>query len=888
MADTILRSKMVQSTYPFAEIEAKWQKYWDENKQFKVTEDSDKPKYYLLEQFPYPSGKLHMGHVRVYSIGDAMARYRMMQGYNVLHPMGWDSFGSPAENAAIQHKVPPAEWTQENIAYMKEQLIRLGTSYDWSREISACSPDYYKWGQWLFLRFYERGLAYRKEAAVNWCEACQTVLSNEQVEGGRCWRCDSKVIQRWLTQWFLKITEYAEELLNDLAKLPDWPESVVTMQRNWIGRSEGVEIDFPIVGSDNPPPAPPKRGDRAITVFTTRPDTIYGATYMVLAPEHPLVNELTSDEKRAEVKAFVDEVATEDKAIRTAEIGEKRGMFIGAYCINPMTKERIPIWTADYVLMEYGTGAVMAVPTHDQRDFEFARKYRLPLRVVIQPPTHPCPSKGGDGKLDATTMTEAYTEPGIMDNSGEFNGLDSEIGKEKIADFMEAMKIGKRAVNYRIRDWCISRQNYWGTPIPIIYCDDCGIVPVPDKDLPVILPLNVEFTGSGTAALQACKEFYEVECPKCSKPAHRETDIMDTFPDSSWYFARYTDPKNDTQPFSLENVSYWMPVDYYVGGVEHAVLHLLYSRFFTKVMRDIGLLKIDEPFTRLLTQGMVTKDGAKMSKSKGNVVDPDDIIAQYGADTMRVFILFAAPPERDLEWSDKGVEGSYRFLNRVWRIVNQYLPYIEGLPASASAMHADRPRTRQAGVAAKVEGGTKKNNSEIRNPNSEFRVSDSAKELRRITHQTIKRVTTDIDERLHCNTAISAIMELVNYLYQIEPSEDEIYRSVLRESIESLVVLISPFAPHLAEELWEQLGNKSSVINATWPEWDENALKTDEILIVIQVNGKLRSQTYVPAGATEDEVREAVLADEKIQRYIEGKQIRKVIIVPRKLANIVV
>ncbi|MBM3239046.1 leucine--tRNA ligase [Candidatus Poribacteria bacterium] len=853
-------------TYPFAEIEAKWQKYWDENKLFNVTEDSNNPKYYLLEQFPYPSGRLHMGHVRIYSIGDAMARYRMMQGYNVLHPMGWDSFGSPAENAAIQHKVPPAEWTQENIAYMKEQLIRLGTSYDWSREISACSPDYYKWGQWLFLRFYERGLAYRKEAAVNWCEACQTVLSNEQVEGGRCWRCDSKVTQKWLTQWFFKITAYAEELLNDLDTLPAWPESVVTMQRNWIGRSEGGEIDFPITNSD-----------KAITVFTTRPDTIYGATYMVLAPEHPLVNELTPDEKRAEIKTFVDEVATEDKAIRTAEFGEKRGMFIGAYCINPMTKEQIPIWTADYVLMEYGTGAVMAVPTHDQRDFEFAKKYRLPLRVVIQPPTHLCPSKGGDGKLDATTMTEAYTEPGIMDNSGEFNGLDSEVGKEKIADFMEARKIGKRAVNYRIRDWCISRQNYWGTPIPIIYCDDCGIVPVPDNDLPVILPLHVEFTGSGTAALQACKEFYEVECPKCSQPAHRETDIMDTFPDSSWYFARYTDPKNDTQPFSRENVSYWMPVDYYVGGVEHAVLHLLYSRFFTKAMRDIGLLKIDEPFTKLLTQGMVIKDGAKMSKSKGNVVDPDDIIAQYGADTMRVFSLFAAPPERDLEWSDRGVEGSYRFLNRVWRIVNQCLPHIEG-------------------VTAQYDPG---------------KISGSAKELRRITHQTIKRVTTDIDERMHFNTAISAIMELVNYLHQIELSENEIYRSVLRESIESLVVLISPFAPHLAEELWEQLGNskaeggrrkaevrgvipftsafqEGSVINATWPKWDENALKTDEILIVIQVNGKLRSQTYVPADATEDEVREAVLADEKIQKYIAGKHIRKVIIVPRKLANVVV
>ncbi|HIE26058.1 TPA: leucine--tRNA ligase [Candidatus Poribacteria bacterium] len=836
MADTV-------STYPFAEIEAKWQNYWNENKQFKVSEDSDKPKYYLLEMYPYPSGRIHVGHVRNYVIGDVMARYRMMHGHNVLHPMGWDSFGSPAENAAIQRKVHPAKWTQENIVYMKEQFLKMGISYDWSREISSCSPDYYKWGQWLFLRFYERGLAYRKEAAVNWCESCQTVLSNEEVEGGRCWRCENNVAQRWLTQWFFKITAYAEELLNDLEKLSDWPENVVTMQRNWIGRSEGVEIDFPIAGSG-----------KAITVFTTRPDTTYGATYMVLAPEHPLINELTPGERKAEVKAFVDEVMREDKASRIAEACEKRGIFIGAYCINPMTTEQIPIWTADYVLMEYGAGAVMAVPTHDQRDFEFARRYDLPMRVVIQPP---------DGKLDAATMTEAYIEPGIMDNSEEFNGLDSEVGKEKIAAFMEANSIGRRTVNYKLRDWCVSRQHYWGNPIPMIYCDDCGIVPVPDEDLPVILPLDIEFTGSGTETLQACKEFYEVECPNCSKTAHRETDTMATFVDSSWYFARYTDPKNDTLPFSLENVSYWMPVDHYVGGVEHAVLHLLYSRFFTKVMRDIGLLKISEPFTKLLTQGMVIKDGAKMSKSKGNVVDPDDIIKQYGADTMRVFSLFASPPERDLEWSDQGVEGSYRFLNRVWRIVNQYLPQVDDVTAQYDSS----------------------------------KVSDSAKELRRMTHQTIKRVTTDIDERLHFNTAISAIMELVNYLHQIKPSDNEIYRSVLRESIESLVVLISPFAPHLAEELWEQLGNKSprppfskggSVINAAWPKWDEDALQTEKVLIVIQVNGRLRSQTHVPADATEDEVREAVLADEKIQRYIAGKRVRRIIVVPRKLANVVV
>ena len=821
-------------TYPFEQIEEKWQKYWAEQKLFTVNEDSEKPKYYQLEMFPYTSGRIHMGHVRNYSIGDVLARYRMIQGYNVLHPMGWDSFGLPAENAAIQNQIHPAKWTMENIDYMKQQLIQMGFGYDWSREVSTYSPDYYIWGQWMFLKFYERGLAYRKEAIANWCESCQTVLADEEVESGRCWRCENVVTQKTLVQWFFKTTAYSEELLEYLDKLPGWPGSVLTMQRDWIGKSVGTDIDFPIAGRDD-----------AIRVFTTRPDTVYGATYMVLAPEHPLVKELTAPERESEATAFIEKVARMDKEIRTAEDMEKDGVFLGAYCINPMTKEQIPIWIADYVLLEYGTGAIMAVPTHDQRDFEFSRKYGLPLRVVIQPPGE---------KLDESTMTEAYEEPGIMVNSGQFDGLDSTVGIQKITEYTASEGIGNHAVSYRLRDWCISRQRYWGTPIPIIYCDDCGIVPVPYENLPVTLPEDVEFKGSGTATLMSCSQFYEIDCPKCGKRGHRETDTMDVFVDSSWYFARYADPNNDALPFSSKSVTYWMPVDHYVGGVEHATKHLLYARFFTKAMRDIGLLTADEPFTGLLTQGMVIKDGAKMSKSKGNVVDPDDIIAQYGADTMRIFSLFAAPPERDLEWSDQGVEGSSRFLNRVWRIVSQYIPHVADVSAQYDA-----------------EG-----------------ISDAAKELRRTTHQTIKRVTTDIDERLHFNTAISAIMELVNYLYQVDPSKDGVYPSVLRESLESLVILLSPFAPHIAEELWVQLGNQSSIIDAAWPEWDEAALKTDEVLIVIQVNGKLRGQVHVPADSTDDDVQAAALANEKIQRHIAGKQVRKVIVVPKKLVNIVV
>jgi leucyl-tRNA synthetase len=822
-------------TYPFAEIEGKWQKYWQEKKQFEAVEDQEKKKYYLLEMFPYPSGDIHMGHVRNYSIGDVLARYMMMEGASVIHPMGWDAFGLPAENAAIKNKIHPAKWTTQNIANMKSQLMRMGFSYDWDREVSACSPDYYKWGQWLFLRFYERGLAYRKMASANWCDSCKTVLANEQVESGKCWRCGSEVVQRSLDQWFLKTTEYADELLECLDKMPGWPEHVLTMQRNWIGKSLGVQIDFPLADSDE-----------KISVFTTRQDTVFGATYMVLAPEHPLVNGLVEGtDLEASVKEFIEEVSKQDKAIREAADVEKRGLFTGAFAINPMTHERIPIWLADYVLMEYGTGAVMAVPAHDQRDLEFARKYDLPVRVVIQPPGE---------SLNPEDMAEAYIDPGTMVNSDQFDGLESTAGKEKIADYMEANGIGKGTVNYRLRDWCISRQRYWGNPIPIVYCDKCGIQPVPDSELPVILPYDVDITGDRVASLGSHEEFARTKCPKCEGSAQRETDTMDTFVDSSWYFLRYTDSKNDSLPFNREKANYWMPVDQYVGGVEHAVMHLLYSRFFTKVMRDLGLLDADEPFANLLTQGMVLKDGSVMSKSKGNIVDPTELIEEYGADTVRVFSLFAAPPEKELEWSDEGIEGVSRFLNRVWRIVDQYAPLVKGISAEYDP----------------------------------DRLSESARELRRITHTTLKRVTVDISERLHFNTAISAIMEQVNHLYLIDKPEDKPSRAVLKESLEVLVIALSPFAPHISEELWEMLGNETGILNTPWPVHDEAALQQDQILIVIQINGKVRSRIYVPGDSSDEYIKEAALGNDRIQELISGREVKRVILVPKKLVNIVI
>ena len=630
-------------------VEEKWQQFWEESSAFRATRNEDKEKYYLLEMFPYPSGRIHMGHVRNYSIGDVIARFMRMRGRNVLHPMGWDAFGMPAENAAIQHKSHPGTWTYENIEYMRSQLKKLGFSYDWDREIATCHVDYYRWEQLIFLKMYEKGLAYKKNSFVNWCPKCETVLANEQVEDGGCWRCDSEVVQKELDQWFLRITDYAEELLEYTNKLPGWPERVLTMQRNWIGKSSGCEIDFALEG-----------GAGSVRVFTTRQDTLYGATFMSLAPEHPLAMELATSERREEVAAFIDKVKRTDKQVRTAEDLEKEGVFTGSYCINPVTGQRMPIYLANFVLPEYGTGAVMAVPTHDQRDFEFAQKYDLPLQVVIQP----------EGEtLDSATMTAAFTDEGVMVNSGPFDGMNSGESKEKIADYLEKEGFGKKTVNYRLRDWGISRQRYWGNPIPIIYCDSCGVVPVPESDLPVVLPMDAKFSGEGGNPLAKVSSFVSVACPKCGKPARRETDTMDTFVQSSWYFLRYCCPRFDQGPLDREETEYWMSVDQYIGGIEHAVLHLLYARFFTKVLRDLGYVNIDEPFINLLTQGMVIKDGAKMSKSKGNVVDPDSLIKVYGADTARLFSLFASPPERDLEWSDQGVDGSFRFLNRVWKLV---------------------------------------------------------------------------------------------------------------------------------------------------------------------------------------------------------------------------
>ncbi|MBT0662973.1 leucine--tRNA ligase [Geobacter pelophilus] len=814
-------------------VEEKWQSVWEDNKSFKVSHDAARSKYYLLEMFPYPSGRIHMGHVRNYSIGDVVARFKRMNGFNVLHPMGWDAFGMPAENAAIQHKSHPAVWTYDNIAYMRGQLKKLGLSYDWDRELATCDLDYYKWEQRLFLQMYEKGLAYKRNAAVNWCPKCETVLANEQVEDGCCWRCDSEVNQKELDQWFFRITDYAEELLDWTNKLPGWPERVLVMQRNWIGKSYGCEIDFALDG---------KAG--AIRVFTTRQDTLFGATFMSLAPEHPLALELTTDDRRSEVEAFIDKVRKTEKAKRTADDLEKEGVFTGSYCINPVTGRKMPVYLANFVLLDYGTGAVMAVPTHDQRDFEFAQKYDLPLQVVIQPPGE---------QLDAVNMKAAYTDPGIMANSGEFDGLSSTDAKEKIADYLGAKGLGTKTVNFRLRDWLISRQRYWGNPIPVIYCDCCGVVPVPEKDLPVVLPKDVAFTGEGGNPLARVESFAKVACPKCGKPARRETDTMDTFVQSSWYFLRYCCPSFNNGPIDKQEAEYWMSVDQYIGGIEHAVLHLLYARFFTKVLRDLGYVDIDEPFTNLLTQGMVIKDGAKMSKSKGNVVDPDALIQKYGADTARLFSLFAAPPEKDLDWSDHGVDGSYRFLNRVWKLVFELKPLVE--------------------KAGRLDPGN---------------LGDDAKALRRVLHKTIRKVTEDVGERFHFNTAISAIMELVNAVFSFEPKNDPANGAVLKETVEAMVLMLAPFVPHFAEELWHILGHEGGVEVHGWPKYDAAAAVDEELLVVLQVNGKLRGKVTVPADATQESIEQAALADPKIQVYLEGKTVRKVIYVPGKLLNIVV
>ena len=827
---------MLEEKYAPHAIEEKWQKYWEENKSYKVEMDENKPKSYVLEMFPYPSGNLHMGHVRNYSIGDVLSRFRTMKGFNVLHPMGWDSFGMPAENAAIKHGVAPKNWTLENIANMTRQLKALGLAYDWDREVATCKEDYYKWTQWFFELFYKKGLAVKKKSAVNWCNKCNTVLANEQVIDGKCWRCDSVVEKKDLEQWFFKITDYADELLKDLDLLEGWPERVKTMQRNWIGRSEGLEMTFAI----------PELNDE-VAVYTTRPDTSYGVTFMALAAEHPLIEKICENNpKAAEIKAFCDRVRNQSDIERTSSESEKEGIFTGVHCINPYTGKTVEIWVTNYVLYDYGTGAVMGVPTGDQRDWMFADKYGIDKIVVVQP-------KGVNLKLEE--MTCAYEEKeGELVNSGEFDGMEMHEAMAAIMDKAEAEGFGKRRVNYRLRDWLISRQRYWGAPIPVIYCPTCGEVLVPEEELPVRLPEDVKFDAGAKSPLATSEAFLNCTCPKCGGPATRETDTMDTFLCSSWYYLRYTDPKNDKLPFAKEINGYWGPVDQYIGGIEHAILHLLYSRFFLKVLRDAGLVDYAEPFSNLLTQGMVIKDGAKMSKSLGNVVSPEEILEKYGADTARLFILFAAPPERELDWSDQGVEGSFRFLNRVWRIIYTYLPQIE-------------QKVTECDVTA---------------------LNEADKELRRILHNTIKKVTSDIETRFNFNTAISSLMELVNALYAYKENAQEINAGLVYEATSALVRMLAPFVPHMTEELWKDaFGAAASVHAEQWPEYDEAALKVDNVEIVLQVNGKVRGRLVVPAEATAAELEKIALADANVQSHIGGAAVRKVICVPGRLVNIV-
>ena len=827
---------MLQEKYAPHEIEAKWQKYWEEHKTFKVEIDKNKPKSYVLEMFPYPSGNLHMGHVRNYSIGDVVARFRTMKGFNVLHPMGWDSFGMPAENAAIKHGIPPKKWTLENIANMTRQQKALGLSYDWDREVATCKEDYYKWTQWFFELFYKRGLAVKKESAVNWCDTCNTVLANEQVIDGKCWRCVHEVVKKDLSQWFFKITDYADELLKDLDLLPGWPERVKTMQHNWIGRSEGLEFSFEI----------PALND-TVAVYTTRPDTAYGVTFMALAAEHPLIKKICENNPKAdEINAFCERVRNQSEIERTSSESEKEGVFTGVYCINPFTGRKVEIWVTNYVLYDYGTGAVMGVPTGDQRDWMFADKYGIEKIVTI------CPI-GKELKLEE--MTCAYEEKeGMLVNSGEFTGMEMHKAMSAIMDKAEAEGFGKRRVNYRLRDWLISRQRYWGAPIPIIYCPHCGEVLVPEDQLPVRLPEDVSFNAGAKSPLATSEEFVHCKCPKCGADATRETDTMDTFLCSSWYYLRYTDAHNDKMPFDKELNNYWGPVDQYIGGIEHAILHLLYSRFFVKVLRDAGLVDYDEPFSNLLTQGMVIKDGAKMSKSLGNVVSPEEILSKYGADTARLFILFAAPPERELEWSDQGVEGSFRFLNRIWRIVQAF----------------------ENVLAQKV---TEYDHSNL---------SEADKDLRRVLHSSIKKVTNDIETRFNFNTAISTMMELVNALYAYKEAAKEPNAGLIYEAISDLIKMMSPFVPHITEELWRgAIDANSSVHEQSWPECDEEALKVDNVEIVLQVNGKVRGRLTVPAEATKEELEKIAMADANVQAHIGDATVRKVICVPGRLVNIV-
>ncbi|MBO5008059.1 MAG: leucine--tRNA ligase [Clostridia bacterium] len=815
--------------YDFSSIEKKWQEKWEADKAFK-TEINDKPKYYTLEMFPYPSGNLHMGHVRNYSIGDVVARFKKMNGFNVLHPMGWDSFGLPAENAAIKHGANPKDWTLSNIDNMRDQLKSLGISYDWDREIATCKPDYYKFTQKLFLEFFNHGLAYKKKSYVNWCPSCQTVLANEQVVNGKCERCKAEVGKKDLEQWFFKITEYADELLQDLDKLKGWPDKVKTMQANWIGKSRGAQVTFKVDGMDE-----------NLAVYTTRPDTIYGVTYMVIAPEHPIVAKLIEGtENQAACEEFIHKMQFLNEIERTSSDIEKEGVFTGRYVINPITGDKVPLYLANYVLTDYGTGIVMAVPAHDQRDFDFAKKYNLPIKVVITP-------DGSD--IDGNTMDASFEAEGIMVNSGEFNGMNNRDALAKIIDYMDSNGIGESKVNFRLRDWLISRQRYWGAPIPVIYCEDCGAVGVPESELPVMLPEDVEFTGQGKSPLTTSKSFVNAPCPKCGKMGTRETDTMDTFVCSSWYFLRYCDPKNESEPFSFDALKYWMGVDQYIGGVEHAILHLLYARFFTKALHKMGLVPVDEPFDNLLTQGMVLKDGTKMSKSLGNVVSPEEIISKYGADTARLFILFAAPPERDLEWSDTAVEGSYRFINRVFRFITDNLDKID-----------------------------------INSSYDAASLTSEDKELRYVLNYTKKKGTDDISVRFNFNTAISGIMELVNAMYAYKGTNN----ALLSEAVKDTVIMLAPFIPHVTEELWQILGGEGSVHEQSWVTYDEAALVKDEIELVVQVNGKIKGKIVVGASLTDDEIKEMAVSDEKVKAFTEGKEIVKVIVVKGRLVNIVV
>lgn len=849
------------------ELDRKWQQRWAETRAFEVTEDAGRPKFYCLEMFAYPSGHAHIGHVRNYTIGDVMARLKRMRGFNVLHPFGWDAFGLPAENAAIKGGLHPETSTRANIAHMKGQLQRMGISYAWDREVATCDPEYYRWNQWLFLKMLERGLAFRRLAPVNWCPSCQTVLANEQVVGGGCWRCGTAVVTRNLEQWFLRITEYAQELLDATDRLTGWPEKVLTMQREWIGRSEGARVRFPLLAAD------PERADREtgidIEVFTTRIDTIYGATFVLLAPEHELIERIAAESPdpgafRAQAQRF----RAQDRMARLSGEIEKEGFFTGRYARNPFTGVEVPLWVANFVLGEYGTGAVMAVPAHDERDFEFARKYGLPVTVVIQPET------GGEvGCLNGDTMEQAYVEPGRVVNSGEFTGLWSTEAIAKMTAAAEARGIGSKTVQYRLKDWGISRQRYWGTPIPVVYCGACGIVPVPYEQLPVVLPKVAEFSGRGDSPLAQVAEWVETTCPKCGGAARRETDTMDTFFDSSWYFYRFCDPRNDRLPFEPAKVAYWCPVDFYSGGVEHAILHLIYSRFFCRVFRDLGMVQHDEPFARLLTQGMVlATDGSAMSKSKGNTVDPDGLIAKYGADAVRLYVMFMAPPEKEVAWSDAGVEGSARFLARVWRLVDHWSDVVAG---------------------AATDFGKRQ-------------LSEAEQGMRRAVHDTIRRVTHDLDPRVHLNTAISALMELVNGLYafseehthlgvpgrraagtETSAAERPESLAVLREALDALVLMLSPFAPHTAEELWEMLGHCDGLANASWPSYDPVVARSSEIVVPVQVNGKLRGRLTVPADITEDALREAALAEASVRLHTAGKTVQKVIVARGKLVNVV-